>query len=76
MSSSARGKGGGEIPLRVEERRPQLEVFISNLPKLIQHLFYGPDKPQLLVPLSPHFRKMTKHPGGVDSIEVFKEIEV
>jgi hypothetical protein len=70
-----RGKGK-EIPLSLEERRPQLKVLISNLPKLVQHLFYGPDEPQLLVSLPPHFGNMTKHAGGVDGVEGFKKAEV
>jgi len=67
---------GVYIPLRVKERRPQLEVFFSNLLKLRQHAFYGPYEPQLLFPLPSHFRNMTKQPRGVDGIEVFEQVEV
>ena len=66
----------GCIPLRVKERGPQLEVFFSDLPKLPHHLFYGPYEPQLLVSLPSRLRNMTKHPRGVDRIEVFEQVEV
>lgn len=69
-------KERGSIPLRVKERGPQLEVFFSNLPKLPQHLFYGPYEPKLLVPLLPYLRNVTKQPRGIDRIEVFEQIEV
>lgn len=71
-----KGKGKGEVPPRLEERRPLLEVLLSNLLKLSQHLFYGPDKPQLLVPLSSRLGDVTEHSRGVDGVEVFKEVEV
>lgn len=72
----AQSKGGRYVPLRMKERGSQLEVFISNLPKLLDHLLYGPQKPQLLVPLPPSFRDVTEQARGVDRIEVFEQVEV
>jgi hypothetical protein len=60
----------------MKERRPQLEVFLSDLLKLAQHLLYSPDKPELLVPLPPHFGNVAKQPGGIDGVEVFEKVEV
>ena len=60
----------------MEERRSRLEVFVSDLPKLGQHLLHCPDEPQLLVSLPAKLRDVTEYPRGVDGIKAFEETEV